>query len=128
MPPTVSAAAAMFVAYAAAVLLNAIAANGELGWSDAGDSGWTVLRIAGALLIAWGLFKGARWAWWVGLVLAAVCLVGAALAVVVLERGDLHWLQPSGSQLFMTAGMLSLGIAVALLLTRSARSFFGHKR
>lgn len=128
MPRAVAAAAALFALYGVAVLLNVLASRGELGWSDAGDLWHAVLRVGVALLIAWGLLKRARWAWWLGLVAGAAALVAAALAVVVLDRGDLHWLQPSRAQRFMAAGMLSLGIALVLLLTRPARSFFqrGH--
>ncbi len=128
VPRTVSAAAAMFAVYGAAVLLNAIVAHGGSGWSDAGDYGRAILRLGGCLLVAWGLLRGDRWSWWLGLALAVLWLVAGLLAMVVLERGDVHWLAPSRSQLPLAVGMLSLGIAVALLLTPSARSVFRRGR
>lgn len=124
VPRNVSAAAVMFVVYGLAVLLNAIRAQEELGWSDAGDFGRAVLRLAGCALVAWGLLRGERWAWWLGLALALLWLLAAGVTMAVIERGDLHWLQPSSAQLFLAVGMLSLGLAVALLLTPSARSRF----
>jgi peptidoglycan/LPS O-acetylase OafA/YrhL len=128
VPPSISAAAAMFAIYAAAVLLNAIRAHGELGWSDAGDYGRAILRLAGCALVAWGLLRGERWSWWLGLALAVVWLITGALTMVVVDRGDVHWLRPSGSQLFLAVGLLSLGVAVALLLTPSARSLLRRDR
>ncbi|MBA2457482.1 MAG: hypothetical protein H0V43_00845 [Gemmatimonadales bacterium] len=128
VPRTVSAAAAMFAIYGAAVLLNAIVAHGGSGWSDAGDYGRAILRLGGCLLVAWGLLRGERWSWWLGLALAVVWLAAGLLAMVVLERGDIHWLAPSRSQLLLAVGMLSLGVAVALLLTPSARSVFRRGR
>jgi hypothetical protein len=122
VPRSVYAAAAMFAIYGAAVLLNAIRAHSELGWSDAGDYGRAILRLVGCALVAWGLLRGERWSWWLGLALAVLWLISGALTMVVLDRGDVHWLRPSGSQLFMAVGLLSLGVAVALLLTPSARS------
>jgi hypothetical protein len=128
VPTNISAAATMFAIYGAAVLLNAIRAHGELGWSDAGDYGRAILRLAGCALVAWGLLRGERWSWWLGLVLAVVWLITGALTMVVLDRGDVHWLRPSGSQLFLAVGLLSLGVAVALLLTPSARSLLRRDR
>ena len=79
VPPNISAAAAMFAIYGAAVLLNAIRAHGELGWSDAGDYGRAILRLAGCALVAWGLLRGERWSWWLGLALAVVWLITGAV-------------------------------------------------
>jgi hypothetical protein len=75
-------------------------------------------------LIAWGLLHRARWAWWLGLALATFWLAAGALAVLVLERGDVYWLPPSGFQIFLVVSLLSLGLAVALLLSPSARTMF----
>jgi peptidoglycan/LPS O-acetylase OafA/YrhL len=128
VPRSVAGAAAMFVVYGLAVLLNAIRAQGEQGWSDAGDFGRAVLRLAGCALVAWGLLRGERWAWWLGLALAVLWLAAGAVTMTVLERGDVHWLQPSNAQLFLAAGMIGLGLAVALLLTPSARRAFRRPR
>jgi hypothetical protein len=127
VPRNVSAAAAMFVLYGVSVLLNAIRAQGETGWSDAGDFGRALLRLFGCGLVAWGLLRGERWSWWLGLALALLWLVAGTLTMAVFERGDMHWLRPSNAQLFLAGGMLCLGIAVTLLLTPSARSAFRRR-
>jgi hypothetical protein len=42
----------------------------------------------------------------------------------VFERGDVHWLRPSGVQTFLVVSLLCLGLVVALLLSPSARTVF----
>ena len=124
LPNSVKLAAALFVVYGVAVVLNATAIQGATGWVGAADFPRAVVRLLGTGLIAWGLLQRARWAWWLGLVLAAVWLVAGALTVFVFERGDVHWLRPSGLQTFLIVSLLCLGLAVALLLSPSARAVF----
>lgn len=124
LPSSVKLAAALFVAYGVAVVLNASAIQGAAGWVGAGDFPRALIRLFGAGLIGWGLLQRARWAWWLGLIFAVVWLVAGALAVLVLERGDVHWLPPSGLQIFLVTSLLCLGLAVALLLSPSARAVF----
>ena len=124
LPNSVKLAAALFVVYGVAVVLNATAVQGAAGWVAAADFPRALVRLLGTGLIAWGLLQRARWAWWLGLVLAAVWLVAGALTVLVLERGDVHWLRPSGVQTFLVVSLLCLGVAVALLLSPSARAAF----
>jgi hypothetical protein len=124
LPHSVKLAAALFVAYGVAVVLNASAIQGAAAWVAAADFPRAIIRLLGTGLIAWGLLKRARWAWWLGLILAAVWLVAGALTVLVLERGDVHWLRPSGFQTFLVVSLLCLGSAVALLLSPSARAVF----
>jgi hypothetical protein len=124
LPNSVKLAAALFVGYGVAVVLNATAMQGAAGWVGAGDFPRAVIRLLGTGLIAWGLLHRARWAWWLGLGLAAFWLVAGALAVLVLERGDVYWLPPSGFQIFLVVSLLCLGLAVALLLSPSVRSLF----
>ena len=124
LPSSVKLAAALFVAYGVAVVLNAIAIQGMAGWGEAGDFPRALIRLFGTGLIASGLLRRARWAWWLGLILAAVWLVAGALAVLVLERGDAHWLPPSGLQIFLVISLLCLGLAVALLVSPSVRAVF----
>ena len=122
LPSSVRLAATLFVVYGVAVVLNATAVQGAAGWVAAADFPRAVIRLLGTGLIAWGLLQRARWAWWLGLVLAAVWLVAGALTVLVLEHGDVHWLRPSGFQVFLVVSLLCLGLAVALLLSPSARA------
>jgi hypothetical protein len=82
------------------------------------------VRVVGAGAVAWGLLRGARWAWVLGLLLGSFWLVTGLLTVLVLERRVLEWLRPSGFQVFLFASLASLGLAVALLLSASARHAF----
>ena len=124
LPGSVKLAAALLVVYGVAVVLNASAVQGETRWVGGGDFPRALLRLFGTVLIGWGLLRRARWAWWLGLVLAAMWLVAGALAVLVLERGDVHWLPPGGWQIFLVVSLLCLGLVVALLLSPSARAAF----
>jgi hypothetical protein len=124
LPNSVKLAAALLVVYGVAVVLNATAIQGETGWVGAGDFPRALIRLFGTGLIGWGLLQRARWAWWLGLVLAVLWLIAGALAVLVLERGDVHWLRPSGLQIFLVISLLCLGLVVALLLSPSARAVF----
>ena len=124
LPKSVKLAAALFIVYGVAVVLNATAMQSAAGWVAARDFPGAVIRLLGTGLIAWGLLHRARWAWWLGLALAAFWLAAGALAVLVLERGDVYWLPPSGFQIFLVVSLLSLGLALALLLSPSARTMF----
>ena len=124
LPNSVKLAAALFVVYGVAVVLNATAVQGAAGWVGAADFPRAFIRLLGTGVIAWGLLQRARWAWWLGLVLAVVWLAAGALTVFVFERGDVHWLRPSGVQTFLVVSLLCLGLVVALLLSPSARAVF----
>lgn len=124
LPVNVKLAAALFLVYGVAAVLNATAVQSGAGWGGTGEIPRAILRLAGSGLIAWGLLHGARWAWQLGLALAAFWLVMGAVAVLIIERGDVHWLPPSGFQLVLTVSLLCLGLALALLLTPSARAVF----
>jgi hypothetical protein len=124
LPRSVKLAAALFVLYGVAVVINAVAIQGAAGLAGALDLPRAILRLIGTALIGWGLLRRARWAWWLGLGLAVLWLVAGALAVLVLERGDVYWLPPSDFQLFLAASLVCLGGTVALLLSPSAREAF----
>jgi hypothetical protein len=113
-------AALCFVLFAVAVLLNG-ATQSAAGWLAARQIVRAGFRVVAAGAVAWGLFRGARWAWVLGLVLGSFWLVAGLLTVIVLERNDLEWLRPSGFQVFLFASLASLGLAIALLLSPSAR-------
>ncbi len=124
LPKTVKLAAALFVLYGVAVVINAVAVQGPAGWAGAWDFPRALLRLIGTGLIGWGLLRRARWAWWLGLILAVFWLVAGAMVVLVFERGDVYWLPPSGFQIFLTVSLGCLGGGVALLLSPSAREVF----
>jgi hypothetical protein len=124
LPSSVKLAAALLVVYGAAVVLNATVIQEAGGWAAPRDFPRALIRLLGTGLIAWGLVQRARWAWWLGVILAAFWLVAGAAAVLVVERGDVYWLQPSGFQVFLMVSLLCLGLALALLLSPSARRVF----
>jgi hypothetical protein len=124
LPSSVKLAAVLLVVYGAAVVLNATVIQEAGGWAAPRDFPRALIRLLGTGLIAWGLVQRARWAWWLGVILAAFWLVAGAAAVLVVERGDVYWLQPSGFQVFLMVSLLCLGLALALLLSPSARRVF----
>jgi len=122
-PLSLKLAGLCFVLFAIAVLLNS-ATQSAAGWMVTRQIARAGVRVVGAGAVAWGLFRGARWAWVLGLVLGSFWLVTGLLTVIVLERHDLEWLRPSSFQVFLFASLASLGLAVALLLSPSARQAF----
>lgn len=124
LPNSVKLAAALFVVYGVAVVINATTMQSAANWIAAADFPRALIRLLGTMVIAWGLLHRAGWAWWLGLGLAALWLAAGALAVLVLERGDVYWLPPSGLQIFLVVSLLSLALSLALLLSPSARAVF----
>jgi hypothetical protein len=124
MPASVQAAAALFVVYGLAVLLNMTVMQRSGGWSAERSEPWVLIQLIVAGVIAAGLVRRAPWAWWLGVVLGAIWLVSGALAVLVLEHGDVYWLPPSGFQSVLVVSLGLLGVALALLLSPSARKAF----
>jgi hypothetical protein len=127
VPLSLKVAALCFVLFAVAVLLNN-ATQSAAGWMVTRQIARAGVRVVGAGAVAWGLLRGARWAWVLGLVLGSLWLVTGLLTVIVLERHDLEWLRPSGFQVFLFASLASLGLAVALLLSASARQALRRPR
>ncbi len=117
-------AAAMFLVYGVSVVLNAFAydAAAGTGWENMRGLPRSLGHLGGAGFVAWGLLRRARWAWWLGLAFALFWLGAGALAVLTLERYDVYWLPPSRYQAFLVISFLSLGVAVAALVTPSARA------
>jgi hypothetical protein len=127
LPNSVKLAAALFLVYGVVVVLNATVMQSADTWIAARGLPRALMRLLGTGLIAWGLLHRARWAWWLGLGLAAFWLATGALAVLVLEHGDVYWLPPSGFQIFLVVSLLCLGLAFALLLSPSARTVFRRR-
>jgi hypothetical protein len=123
-PASVKAAAALFVVYGLAVLLNATVMQRSGGWFAGRSEPWVLIQLIVAGVIAAGLVRRAPWAWWLGVALGAIWLVSGALAVLVVEHGDVYWLPPSGFQSLLVGSLGLLGVAVALLLSPSARKAF----
>jgi hypothetical protein len=106
------------------VLFNATVMQRQAGWAVGPGLPRAFIRLVGAGLIAWGLWHRERWGWWLGVVLGLFWLGTSVLAVAVLERGDIYWLRPSGFQTPLAASLLCVGVALALLLSASARRAF----
>lgn len=124
LPGTVRAAAGLILVYGVLALANALTMQGQAGWGEPWALGRSLLRLLISAVIAWGLLRRAGWAWWVGLGWSIFGLVLGASAMLVYQRGDIHWLAPSRGQLLLGGTLLSLGGAVALLVTPSGRAAF----
>lgn len=122
LPATVRAAAGLLLLYGITALLNAVTMQAQAGWGEPWALGRALLRLLISGFIAWGLLRRMGWARWLGLLWSAFGLVVGALAVLVIEAGDVHWLPPSRGQLLLGVTLLSLGGAIALLLSSSARA------
>lgn len=124
VPGSVKLAAALFAVYGISAFLNSAVVLRDAGWSS--PPGWirAMIQLIAAGLVAGGLLRGTRWAWGLGLLLGIFWLVTGALTTLVVQRGDLHWLPPSGFQLLLAGSLVCLGVAVALLLTPGARAVF----
>ena len=97
-----------------------------LGVADADDTaGWVVLvLVAIGLMIANGLRRGYRWAWWVEIALLSIPLLLVALVLLVLiivQFDDTAELVLDGVPEFIATSLLTLGFLIMLILAR--RSF-----
>jgi hypothetical protein len=124
LPRTVQGAAGLILLYGVLALLNALTMQSQAGWGEPWALGRALLRLLVSGFIAWGLVRLARWSWWVGLGWSVFGLGLGASAMLVFERGDVHWLAPSRAQFLLGVMLLSLGGAIALLVTPSARTAF----
>lgn len=124
LPGTVRAAAGLILVYGVLAVANALTMQSQAGWGEPWALGRSVLRLLVSAVIAWGLLRRARWAWWVGLGWSVFGLAVGASAMLVFQRGDIHWLVPSPAQLLPGAMLLSLGGAIALLVTPGGRAAF----
>ena len=124
LPVAVKVTAALFVIYGIAAVVNAIETRTDAGWIGSSSFPRALLRLVGTGIIAWGLVRGARWAWWVGLVASLIWLGMGSVTVLVMHRGDVHWLQPSRDQLFLAVSLVSVGLALGLLVSSTVREAF----
>ena len=124
LPGTVRAAAGLILVYGVLAVANALTMQSRAGWGEPWALGRALLRLLVSAVIAWGLFRRAPWAWWLGLGWSLFGLGVGAAAILVFERGDIHWLAPSRAQWLLGVMLLSLGGAIALLVTPTARAAF----
>jgi hypothetical protein len=123
-PGGVKLAAALFALYGVSAFVNAAVVLRGGGWGS--PRGWVpvLIQVIGAGIVAWGLLRGRRWAWWLGLAMGVFWLAAGALTTLVVQRDDLYWLPPSGFQLVLAGSLVCLGAAVAMLLTPGVRAVF----
>lgn len=126
VPRPVRAAALLTALYGVMVLANALVLQTAGGWAAAGEFPRALVRLAGCGLIAYGLMRGLRWAWWVGVVFGGFwALMGAGALLVLGRMGAWHTLPlPGFSAAFLVASVLVIGAALALLLQPASRDAF----
>ena len=119
-------ACALLVLYGLLVVANAVALQSLGGWEDWREFPRALVRLAGMLLVAWGLWRGERWAWWLAVGLGLVWLVTGigVLIMAWLMAGDVELPMPGFAKavLILAAGLLA--VAVGLLLTPPVRAAF----
>lgn len=115
IPRSVRIAALLFIVYGVMVLGNALVLQTAGGWAEAREFPRALLRLAGCSVIAWGLLRGDRWAWWMGVVFAGFWAALGGVALLVIARMG-AWDQlplPGFSAPFLVAALLVTGAALA---------------
>jgi hypothetical protein len=118
-------AAGLLVVYAVAVVLNALRVHGELGSEGLGLARAAV-RCAGVGLVAWGLWRRARWAWWIGVIMAGLlCLTGSLAIAILRVTPDTSAVNSSAALTpFLYIYVVLMGAVAVLLLLPSSRAAF----
>lgn len=128
LPKSVRLAALLIVAYGVLMVLSAVVTKSGWGWEDAGSVPRALRRLAGCGLVAYGLLKARRWAWWAAVVMGALWAVfwaGMAVAAVAMVWPAGVWDRVGISTPVLVPVMAGLlAAAVALLLQRASREAF----
>jgi hypothetical protein len=125
VPKPIRVAAVLFALYGLYVAANATAWQALGSWAEAADYPRALLRVFAALLIAWGLWRGLRWAWWLGIGLAGFWVVlglGAFGASLLIGNGDRPL--PTALLISVVPGAVLLVAAVVSLLLSQSRAAF----
>ncbi|HJU69006.1 MAG TPA: hypothetical protein VJ650_12280 [Gemmatimonadaceae bacterium] len=119
-------ASALLVIYGLIVIVNAVLLQSAAGWIEWPQFFRAVVRLGGMLLIAWGLLRGERWAWWMAVGLGLFWLVTGALVVAGswIAFGGVSIPAPVYSQVLLAVAVLLLATGIGLLLTRPVRVAF----
>ncbi|HEX5830860.1 MAG TPA: hypothetical protein VFY16_07775 [Gemmatimonadaceae bacterium] len=123
-PPVVRIAATLLVAYGVVVVLNAALLQSAAGWAEWRDFPRALVRLGGMSLVAWGLLRGVRPAWWVAVVLGLLWFGAGVVTVGLMATGYAPLALPGASLLFVSLSLALLGAAVATLLTPGGRAPF----
>ncbi len=118
---TIRVAAGLLLVYAAATLLNLGFSVWYTGIAEPAPR--ILLRVAAVVVAAIGLYRQQRWAWWLGLIIAAWLIAGGILAIASGQLSGLaaHRLYPLLDYLYFVVGFGSAIAAVFALLTPSSR-------
>ena len=123
LPGTLRAAIAVLVLYAVFVIANATFWQSLGGWADWSDYPRGVLRTVMTGVLAWGLARREKWAWWIAVLLTGFWAIGGTVGVIIMFRvaaGD--ELPPTSVLLTLAIGGALLIAAFVLLLLRPSRS------
>lgn len=124
IPRPVRLAAMLVVAYGLTVLIGASVQQSISGWEYWRDFPRAVVRCGGAVLVAYGLLRRARWAWWTAVVGGGVLVFFGALGIVTFMASTLDVAIPISFLVGIAVGCVLLTVAViALLRTESRESF-----
>lgn len=126
VPRPARVAAILFLVYGALVLVAAV--YGQAG-SAAGAMGLFRLsvRVIGIVLIAVGLFRGAHWAWLLGVVFGGFWLLMGGIGAAALATSD-EGMDVTAGFIAVLAAMAILATAWALLLTARVRQAYRDQR
>ena len=79
-------------------------------------------RVLGAFIMVWGLFEGARWAWWVATAFTVLGSITGVLGVIFVGRfGQVHLLADT---IIAPIGVVAIMTAATFLLLPQTRAVF----
>ena len=125
-PMTVRWAALALVAYACVVLVSATVLQAINDWQAVGDPR-AVVRGLGVALVAWGLLRRARWAWWLGVALALFWIVSGVAGLVMflsIRTDEAEALLPPAFYPLLGVTITLLTVALVLLVLPRSRAAF----
>lgn len=124
LPQSVRLAAMLVVAYGLTVLISASVQQSISDWEYWREFPRAVVRCGGAVLIAYGLLRRARWAWWTAVVGGGVLALSGALGFVTFMASTLDVAVPISFLVGIAIGCVLLTAAVIALLRAESRESF----
>ena len=124
-PSEVRIAALLFFLYGLLVLANALSVGLSEGMSVA-DAALPrpAVRALGTGLVALGLWRGARWAWWLAVLLAGLWFVAGVVGLAAVFATRSAGALPSRMWWFAPVALSLLGGALGLLFLPGSREAF----